>query len=84
MKLTMRNKVGFLIVMLVIAGIVVLAFFNDKIEKSALGSFDNPELAFKETQKALNVLSANINLGMKSVKYVEEYELAKNKIFIEE
>lgn len=49
--------------------------------QSELGTFDNPEKAFAETQKALALLSNNVNVGIESVQYIEEYEQSKNKIF---
>jgi len=60
-------------------GIGTFAYFNDKTND--LGTYDNPEVAFRETQKALSLLSGNVNKGIESVKYVEEYEIAKDKIF---
>ena len=54
---------------------------NAPIPESELGSYDNPEIAFKETQKALALLSMNVNVGLESVMYVQEYENAKNKVF---
>ena len=61
------------------------AFFmvnrNMPIPENELGSYDNPEIAFRETQKALALLSTNVNVGLESVMYVQEYENAKNKIF---
>jgi len=47
----------------------------------ALGTYDDPEIALKETQKILTKLSQNINLGYKSVAYIDEYEITKNKLF---
>ncbi|WP_310555828.1 hypothetical protein [Flavobacterium sp.] len=49
--------------------------------KNELGSYDNPEEAFKETQKALALLSSNVNVGIESVMYVQEYEITKNRVF---
>jgi hypothetical protein len=46
-----------------------------------LGTYDSPEVAFIETQKALALISSNVNIGMKSVMYVQEYETAKNRVF---
>jgi hypothetical protein len=50
-------------------------------KQDALGTYDDPEIALKETQKVITMLSQNINLGYKSVQYVDEYEIAKNKLF---
>ncbi|EKT3956702.1 hypothetical protein [Flavobacterium psychrophilum] len=46
-----------------------------------LGTYENPEIAFKETQKALALLSSNVNLGIESVRYVQEYETTKKRVF---
>ena len=46
-----------------------------------LGTFDNPEVAFRETQKALALLSSHVNTGIESIQYVQEYENSKNLIF---
>jgi hypothetical protein len=46
-----------------------------------LGTFDNPEVAFKETQKALQLLSKNVNVGIESVSYINEFQDSKNLIF---
>jgi len=57
-------------------------YFNQETQNQDLGSFENPEIAFRETQKALDLLSGNFNKGVQSVQYVKEYEIAKDKVFI--
>ena len=42
---------------------------------------DNPEEAFAATQKALLMVSEQVNIGMESVVYLEEYEKTKKTIF---
>ncbi len=65
----------------------VIAFINyqpnnpPQIVNSELGSFETPEEAFEETQKALALLSEKVNIGMESVNYINEYENSKNLIF---
>lgn len=55
---------------------------NQKPEQPQdLGTFDNPELAFEETQKALNMVSENVNEGVKSINYVNEYNQTTKTIF---
>lgn len=51
------------------------------VAQSELGTYDNPEEALKATQKALALLSNNVNVGIESVQYIKEYEQSKNKIF---
>lgn len=46
-----------------------------------LGTYDDPEVAFRETQKALNMLSENVNVGVAGVSYLGEYEKTKQTIF---
>jgi hypothetical protein len=51
------------------------------VAQSELGTFDDPEEALAATQKALALLSNNVNVGIESVQYIQEYEQSKNKIF---
>ncbi|MWB94696.1 hypothetical protein GON26_10000 [Flavobacterium sp. GA093] len=51
------------------------------VAQSELGTYDNPEEALAATQKALALLSNNVNVGIESVQYIHEYEQSKNKIF---
>ncbi|MDA6069390.1 hypothetical protein NJT12_07140 [Flavobacterium sp. AC] len=51
------------------------------VAQSELGTYDNPEEALAATQKALALLSSNVNVGIESVQYIKEYEESKNKIF---
>ena len=69
----------------VLLGIGTYAYYNfDGATKgSDLGTYDDPEKAFRATQKALSLLSANVNVGIESVMYVQEYKITKEKIFIE-
>ena len=46
-----------------------------------LGTYKSPELALQETQKALAMLSNQVNVGAESVQYIEEYNNAKSIIF---
>lgn len=66
--------------LLFIVGIIT---FWDKpsAKQEDLGSFEDPEIAFRETQKALAMLSENVNVGIQSLEYVNEYEKTKKTIF---
>lgn len=71
------------------ASVVILlgvSFFYINYEKqpekiATLGTYNNPEIAFKETQKALAMLSTNVNVGIESIQYVQEFETTKNRVF---
>ncbi|QEE51190.1 hypothetical protein FUA48_16925 [Flavobacterium alkalisoli] len=78
---TKKRYVGWLSV----AASVVIAFgvftFINKEPQEDLGTFDDPEIALRETQKALNMLSQNVNKGVNSINYLEEYENSRKTIF---
>jgi len=48
---------------------------------SDLGTFDDPEIALQETQKALRLVSENINKGKEKMGYLQEFENTKKTIF---
>ena len=67
----------------VLLGIGAFGYFNyyNAGQDQNLGTYDDPEVAFKETQKALSKLSTNLNTGFESMQYIKEYENSKNLIF---
>ena len=70
----------------VAASVVLLSglFFitnNQSAGADELGTYDDPEVAFRETQKALNMLSNTVNVGVSGVEYLNEYEQSKQKVF---
>jgi hypothetical protein len=83
---TKKRKVMWLSIAATITVLLGFATFfmmnNNNVQVSnELGSYDSPEVAFVETQKALALLSSNVNVGIESVSYVHEYELTKNRVF---
>lgn len=72
------------------AGFVLLSGLFTVLNKqpqqaaSELGTFNDPDVAFQETQKALNMLSGSVNIGIYGMGYLEEYEQSKDKIFKDE
>lgn len=84
-----RNKKRKNVMWLSIAASVVVLFgaglflytTKDANQEQGFGTYDNPEIAFQETQKALQLLATNVNVGIESVKYVKEYQQSKNLIF---
>lgn len=69
----------------VLLGIATYGYFNNEIVKGnknqSLGTYEDPKKAFLETQKALALLSIQVNVGIESVQYVQEYDNSKEKIF---
>lgn len=60
----------------------MFTFFNtEQPSQEDLGTYDDPEVAFRETQKALNMLSQNVNVGVGSMHYIGEYEKTRKTIF---
>jgi len=80
-----KNKtllwLGFVASVLVLLSVGFYTFTKSKEGTNDLGTFENPEIAFKETQKALNLISKNLNIGIESMQYINEFEQSKNKIF---
>ena len=64
----------------VLLGVGTFLYFNNQGPQD-LGTYDDPALAFAETQKALDLLSGNVNKGFESIHYVGEYEAAKSIVF---
>ncbi|RZJ52019.1 MAG: hypothetical protein EOO44_13115 [Flavobacterium sp.] len=70
----------------VLLGIGTFMYVSEKntppvVAQTELGTYDNPEEALAATQKALAMLSNNVNVGIESVQYIQEFEQSKNKIF---
>jgi hypothetical protein len=65
----------------VLLGISTFTYFHSPTEKEDLGTYENPEAAFAATQKALSLLSENVNVGIESVEYINEYQYSKDLIF---
>lgn len=64
-----------------VLGVGSYLFLNESHQNKDLGTYDDPEIAFRETQKALALLSNHVNTGIESVHYIEEYQNSKNLIF---
>ena len=65
----------------VMVGIVAYVQNRDDVANPDLGTYDNPEVALQETQRALAMLSTHVNTGIESVIYIKEYKKSKNLIF---
>lgn len=66
----------------VLLGVGLFTFNHYNQQKSEdYGTYDDPEVAFRETQKALAMISKHVNKGIESIGYLSEYEQSKNRIF---
>ena len=65
----------------ILLAIGTFAYFNTEQYNESLGSFTDPEIAFQETQQALDLLSLKVNKGVETVQYIDEYDDAKSRIF---
>ena len=85
LKTNKRNRVVWISVaasVIVLLGVSLFTYNHYKQTKSNdLGTYDDPEIAYKETQKALALISEHVNKGIGSMNYLSEYEQSKNKIF---
>ncbi|MEO5775828.1 MAG: hypothetical protein ABIQ27_02925 [Flavobacterium sp.] len=68
------------VIVLLGVGLFTFSHYNQP-EYQDLGTIDDPEVAFRETQKALAMISESVNKGIGSMEYINEYEKSKNKIF---
>jgi hypothetical protein len=85
LKTNKRNRVVWLSVaasatVFLGVGLFTLNTYNQP-ESDDLGTYDDPEVAFRETQKALAMISQSVNKGIGSMNYLSEFEQSKNKIF---
>lgn len=65
------------------AGTYVYFNTNEVKENNELGTYENPKEALEATQKALAMLSSNVNAGVEGIQYIQVYEVTKNKVFVE-
>ncbi|HLO74687.1 MAG TPA: hypothetical protein VK164_12175 [Flavobacterium sp.] len=65
----------------ILFGLATFFLYPTEPNKEDLGTFDNPEEAYVETQKALLMVSEQVNFGMESVSHLKEYEKTKKTIF---
>ena len=66
----------------VLLGVSLFTFHQyNQPKANDLGTYDDPEVAFRETQKALAMISEHVNKGIGSMQYLNEYEQSKNRIF---
>lgn len=71
------------IAVLIAVGTYTYFSSNSVKENKELGTYDDPEEAFEATQKALAMLSNNVNVGVEGVQYLQVYEVTKDKVFVE-
>ncbi|WP_413999072.1 hypothetical protein ACMDB5_00420 [Flavobacterium sp. W1B] len=57
------------------------AYYNVASTKQELGTYNDPQVAFRQTQKALALLSNHVNTGIESVQYIQEYQNSKELVF---
>jgi hypothetical protein len=73
-----------LVAALVLISGISLIYESQKTTPVDLGTFDDPELAIQETQKALQLVSMHLNKGMEQTKHLETFNQSKKLIFKEQ
>jgi len=80
-----QKRLAWLSVAAAVVVMVCIGFFayqnSSEPTQENLGVINDPEIAFRETQKALALISKHVNTGIESVNYLGEYQQSKNKIF---
>lgn len=64
----------------VLIGVSTFVYLHHPGETNDLGTYESPEAAFEATQKALSLLSKNLNVGIESVSYIKEFQSSKEII----
>ena len=82
-KVNYRKWISVAASLVLLAGMVTWFNLNEPPQKQDLGTYDTPEEAFIQTQKALNMLSKNVNVGVSSMNYIGEYEKTRKTVFKE-
>jgi hypothetical protein len=81
-KKPLRYWLSIAATVLVLVSVSLFTFHQYNQPKTVdLGTYDDPEVALKETQKALAMISVHVNKGIGSINYINVYEQSKNKIF---
>ncbi len=62
--------------------VLVTIYIGNNTSKNNISGINDPEVAYKETKKALTLIAQNLNKGAEKIAYLEEFEKSKNKIFI--
>ena len=70
--------------LLFFAGATTFFIYQNNNQNEDLGTFQSPKEAKEATQKALQQISTNLNIGMKNARYINEYEKQKEKVFPKE
>jgi hypothetical protein len=79
---SIKNWISIAASIVVVFGLGTFTYLNNQTKATDdLGTYDDPEVAFRATQKALGELSTHVNVGIESVQYINEYENAKSKVF---
>ncbi|HUH51227.1 MAG TPA: hypothetical protein VLZ11_03945 [Flavobacterium sp.] len=76
-----RHILGIAASVAVVVGIGFMLLKTQPEASADLGSFDDPEIALIETQKALALIGQNLNKGKESISYLNEYEVTRNILF---
>ncbi len=79
-KSTVWFSVAASVVVLVGIGLFTFNHYNQQ-KSEDYGTFNDPKIAFRETQKALSMISESVNKGIGSMSYLNEFEQSKNRIF---
>jgi hypothetical protein len=82
-KVNYRKWISVAASVVLLGGMVTWFNFNEQPQQHELGTYDTPEEAFIQTQKALNMLSKNVNVGVSSMNYIGEYEKTRKTVFKE-
>ncbi|MFD2909472.1 hypothetical protein ACFSX9_12100 [Flavobacterium ardleyense] len=80
-QIKIAKWIGIAASFVVLFGLATFFLYPSEIKNTDLGTYDNPEEALEATHKALLMVSEQVNIGMESAVYLEEYENTTKIIF---
>ncbi|MGB1309455.1 MAG: hypothetical protein ACPG6B_11130 [Oceanihabitans sp.] len=82
-----QKEIGFKFIYKVVSvaavAVLMLGFYfkSPFMAKEELGTYDNPELAYLEVKKSLEMISSHLNKGASSINYLNEVDNTTSLIF---
>ena len=83
-KVTIEKKLKWkvsIIAASIVIGMILVTFIMGENKTENIGNINDPDVAYLETVKALELVSKELNKSISQVKYLNEYEKTKQIIF---
>jgi len=64
-----------------VAVLMIGFYFNRPVSQEDLGTYEDPEMAYNEVKKSLEMISTHLNKGASSINYLNEVDNTTSLIF---